>query len=146
MTHVQWFKVATDRLWLMSRRQIHAPGLVNTANNQSDLTKALALSCDLISVRWLNLFAQACDFIHMTKVGLRLKCFYKVQKMRSVTQRRMQRGPRGHASQSSDIFSKVRFLMSFQTCLDSIIDLSSETITFIMPCILCSFIRSLNSQ
>ena len=29
-------------------------------------------------------------------------------------------------------FSKVRVLMSFQTFLDSIIDLSNETITFII--------------
>ena len=36
--------------------------------------------------------------------------------------------------------------MSFQILLDSIIDLSNETITFIMPCILCLLIRSLNSK
>ena len=33
------------------------------------------------------------------------------------------------APQSSDIFSKERFLMSFQIFLDSIIDLSNEAIT-----------------
>ena len=61
-------------------------------------------------------------------------------------QRRIQGGGHGAMPQSSEIFSKVLFLMSFQIFLDSIIDLSNETITFIMPCILCSFIRSLNSQ
>ena len=35
------------------------------------------------------------------------------------------------APQSSEIFSKVRFLMNFQIFLDSIIDLDNETITFI---------------
>jgi len=32
-------------------------------------------------------------------------------------------------------FFKVRFLMSIQIFLDSIIDLRNETITFIIPCI-----------
>jgi len=45
-------------------------------------------------------------------------------------------GARGHAPRSLEIFSKVRFLMN----LDSVIDLSNETITLIMPCIL--FIHS----
>jgi len=64
-----------------------------------------------------------------------------------LSQRRIQAGTRGHAFPNHQrFFSKVRFLMSFQIFLDSIIDLSNETITFIMPCIFCSFIRSLNSQ
>jgi len=42
------------------------------------------------------------------------------------------RGATGPCPQSSDMFSKIRFLMSFQIFLDSIIDFSNETITFIM--------------
>ena len=61
-------------------------------------------------------------------------------------QRRIQEGHGAMAPSNHQIFSKARFLMSFQIFLDSIIDLSNETITFILPCILCSFIRSLNSQ
>jgi len=43
-------------------------------------------------------------------------------------------GGRGHGAMPPiirDFFSKVRYLMSFQIFLDSIIDLSNETITFI---------------
>ena len=68
----------------------------------------------------------------------------------SVRQKRIQGGgARGHGLLPiiRDFFySKVRLLISFQIFLDSIIDLSNEAITFLMLCILCSFIRSLNSQ
>jgi len=40
-------------------------------------------------------------------------------------------GARGNAPIIRDFFSKVRYLMSFQIFLDSITDLSNETITFI---------------
>jgi len=76
---------------------------------------------------------------------------YTVNNSGSISHQRRIKGWRGEARGHGPpiityFFSKVRFLMSFQIFLDSIIDLSNETITFIMPCILCSFIRSLNSQ
>jgi len=72
-------------------------------------------------------------------------CTSSILEMARIWHRRIQ-GSRGRAPNHQRFFYKVRFLMSFQIFLDSIIDSSNETITFIMPCILCSFIRSLDSQ